>query len=196
MDINIKTDKKEYFKCSMYYMRRYFGLRETILLAVLFVAALLLYLLADLILIFIFFGLTLAVLLVTVLLFVWTSVMGYKHDTEKQGIALEKLHFDTDELRVEFFNNGGEMILNETHKYPEIEAVVIKKNFIYIYAAIAIFYYIKRDRLEEGQFGELALFLRENVPEEKFKFKQVKRMFPKKKKIKFEIEDKKDEEKK
>ena len=43
MDFTIKTDKNDYFKCSMYYMRRYFGLRETLLLAFLLLAGVLLY---------------------------------------------------------------------------------------------------------------------------------------------------------
>lgn len=186
MDITVKTDKNDYFKCSMYYIRRYFGLRECLLLLFLFIAGLLLFLLADLIMILVFFAVTCLVLLITVALFIWTSAAGYKHDLIKQGIAWQKLHFDETALSVEFLNAGGEHLLHETHEYTQIEAVVIKKNFIYIYAAVAIFYYIKRSKLEQGQFGELMLYLREHVPAEKFKFKQVKRMFPKKKKIKID----------
>lgn len=189
MEIIIKAEKGEYFKCSMYYMRRYFGLRESLLLAFLFVAGLLLFLLGDSIIILIFFGLTCLVLLVTVALFIWTSSAGYKHDCVKQGIAGTRLNFDEEALRADFLNAAGETILAEIHEYSKIEAVVIKKNFIYIYAAIAIFYYIKRKNLEEGRFGELALLLRERVPAEKFKFKQVKRIYPKKKKISLEEND-------
>lgn len=190
MELTIKCDKKDYFWCSMYYIRRYFGLREIILLTLLLVAALLLWFLAGLILIMIFFGVTVLVVLITVALFVWTSVAGFKHDSEKQGIAYQKLSFREDALYVDFLNSVGETILSEIHEYGKIEAIAVRKNFIYIYAAIAIFYYFKRNKLEEGQFGELTLFLREHVPEEKFKFKTVKRIYPKKKKITLTPDDK------
>ncbi len=188
MDLQLKTDKKEYFKCSMYYMRRYFGLREIILMSILFIAGMLLYFLADLILILIFFGLTCAVLLVTVVLFVWTSLAGCKHDLEKIGVAAQKLHFDENALNVEFYDKGGELVSCENYEYSQMEAVVVKKRFIYIYAAIAIFFYIKRDKIGDKDFNELGLYLRENVPEAKFKFKTVKRIYPKKEKVKFELD--------
>lgn len=193
MDLKIKTDKKDYFKCSMYYMRRYFGLREIILMSILFIAGMLLYFLADLILILIFFGLTCAVLLLTVVLFVWTSLAGCKHDLEKIGVAAQKLHFEENAVNVEFYDKGGELIVCENYEYSKIEAVVIKKRFIYIYAAIAIFFYIKRDKIGDKDFEALGEYLRENVPKEKFKFKTVKRIYPKKQKIKFEADSEKKE---
>lgn len=184
--LTIKSDKRDYFACSMYYMRRYFGLRETLLLAFLLVAALLLFFLADSIIILVFFGVTVFILLITVVLFLWTSVSGYKHDFDKQGIAAQKLYFDDDALRVEFYDKGGELLLTETHEYEKLEGVVTKKNFIYIYAAVAIFYYIKRAKTDPAEFAEIGAFLHEHVPEAKFKFKQVKRRYPKKKKVTFD----------
>ena len=35
MNVEMNADKNLYFKCSMYYMRKYFGLREIILLSLL-----------------------------------------------------------------------------------------------------------------------------------------------------------------
>jgi len=183
MEITIKCDKKDYFNCSMYYIRRYFGLREIILMLILLVAGILLLLFANTVFILVMFGLTVAVLLFTVILFVWTSVSGYKHDLVKQGIAYNKINFDEKQMNVAFLDKGGEHLLDEIYEYSKIEAVVIKKDFIYIYAGIAIFFYVKRKNFDEETFLKLCNYLRENVPAEKFKFKTVKRIYPKKKKV-------------
>ncbi len=183
MEITVKCDKKDYFNCSMYYIRRYFGLREIILMSILLIAGILLLLFANTVFILVMFGLTVAVLLFTVILFIWTSVSGYKHDLVKQGIAYNKINFDEKQMSVSFLNVGGEHILDEIYEYSKIEAVVIKKDFIYIYAGIAIFFYIKRKNFDEETFLNLCAYLRENVPAEKFKFKTVKRIYPKKKKV-------------
>lgn len=193
MDFTVKCNKKDYFKCSMYYMRRYFGLRECILLAILLTAGILLQVFADMMLVLIFFGVTMLVVLVTAVLFVWTSVSGYKLELEKQGIAYHKIHFDEDSLTAVYLNAGGEQIATEKFDYSQIEAVVIRKKFIYIYAGVAIFYYLKKEEIGEEKLTDLAAYLRTNVPKEKFKFKTVKRIYPKKKKISIEGNDNKND---
>lgn len=193
MDFTVKCNKKDYFKCSMYYMRRYFGLRECILLAILLTAGILLQVFADMTLVLIFFGVTMLVVLVTAVLFVWTSVSGYKLELEKQGIAYHKIHFDEDSLTAVYLNAGGEQIATEKFDYSQIEAVVIRKKFIYIYAGVAIFYYLKKEEIGEEKLTDLAAYLRTNVPKEKFKFKTVKRIYPKKKKISIEGNDNKND---
>lgn len=191
MDFTVKCNKKDFFNCSMYYMRRYFGLREIILMAVLLAAGILLQVFADMFLVLIFFGITLLVVLITVVLFVWTSVSGYKLELEKQGIAYHKIHFDENSMTAVYLNVGGEQIATENFEYSQIEAVVIRKKFIYIYAGVAIFYYLKKEETGEEKLTELAAYLRTNVPKEKFKFKTVKRIYPKKKKISIEETDNK-----
>lgn len=193
MDFTVKCNKKDYFKCSMYYMRRYFGLRECILLAILLTAGILLQVFADMMLVLIFFGVTMLVVLVTAVLFVWTSVSGYKLELEKQGIAYHKIHFDEDSLTAVYLNAGGEQIATEKSDYSQIEVVVIRKKFIYIYAGVAIFYYLKKEEIGEEKLTDLAAYLRTNVPKEKFKFKTVKRIYPKKKKISIEGNDNKND---
>lgn len=167
----------------MYYIRRYFGLRESILFVVLFAAAMLLFFLANNFIILIFFGITCLVLIITVVLFIWTTVAGWKSDHDKLGVDHIDLHFEEKQLRTEFYKSTGEQVAAEIHDYQKIEAIAIKKNFIYIYAAMAIFYYFRRETMGSEQFEALALYLRENVPKEKFKFKTVKRIFPKKQKV-------------
>ena len=174
----------------MYYMRRYFGLRESILFIALFVAAMLLYFLPPhSIIILVFFGVTCLVLIITLVLFIWTTVAGWKNDHERLGVDHIDLHFEETQLRTEFFKANGEQITAEIHDYQKIEAVALKKNFVYIYAAMAIFYYFDRKDLGEEKFTELTDFLREHLPKEKLKFKTVKRIYPKKKKVTIEGSD-------
>lgn len=183
MDITINSNKRDYFRCSMYYMRRYFGLREIILLSILLAVGVFLQVFADMFLILIFFGVTLLVVLVTAILFVWTSVAGYKLELDKQGIAVQKIHFDEGCFTAVYLNKVGEQVATEKHDYAKIEAIAAKKDFIYIYAGVAIFYYFTRKELGDERFAELGAYLHNNVPAEKFKFKTVKRIYPKKKKI-------------
>lgn len=189
MDITVKCNKKDHFNCSMYFMKRYFGLREIILMALLLIAGVLLYVFSDTIIILVFFGITVFVLLLTIVLFVWTSLAGCKHDLVKQGIAWQKIHFGQNEMTVVYLDAGGEQLFTEKHEYSKIEAVVIKKNFIYIYAGVAIFFYIKKSETEGEEFLALCNHLRTFVPAEKFKFKTVKRIYPKKKKITLDPKD-------
>lgn len=183
MEILINTDKQEYFKCSMYLMRKYFGLREIILLFILMVAAVLLYVFSNNILIFVLFGITCALLFFTFLLFLWTSISGYKVDVEKKKIAKIKLLFEDKALIATSLGKGGEPIFSETHNYEKLENVVIKRNFIYIYAGVAVFYYINKKDLSEEMWAELGQTLFDIVPPEKFRFRKRIRTFPKRTKI-------------
>lgn len=182
MEITVKTDKKDYFWCSMYLMKKYFGVREAVLLCLLFVAGLLLYVLNNYILIFILFGITCALLLFTFVLFLWTSISGYKVDVLRKNIAFVKLKFDKESFTATRLNAGGEFVFSETHFYEKLENVVIRKHKIYIYAAVAVFYYINKNELKGEEYTQLIAFLREAVPAQKFTFRKRIRTFPKKKK--------------
>ncbi len=179
MEIMINTDKREYFNCSMYLMRKYFGLREIILLFLLMVAAVLLFVFTNNILIFVLFGVTCALLFLTFLLFLWTSISGYKVDIEKKKIAKIRLLFEDKALIATSYGKGGEPIFSETHNYEKLENVVIKRDFIYIYAGVAVFYYIKKNALSEKDWSDLNFRLQEVIPPEKFRFRKRIRTYPK-----------------
>lgn len=179
MEILVNTNKQEYFKCSMYLMRKYFGLREIILLFILMIAAVILYVFSNNILIFVLFGITCALLFFTFLLFLWTSISGYKVDIEKKKIAKIKLLFEDNMLIATSCGKGGEPIFSETHYYEKLENVVIKKNFIYIYAGVAVFYYINKKELSEDKWAELNQNLASGIPPEKFRFRKRIRTYPK-----------------
>ncbi|MFA6866679.1 MAG: hypothetical protein WCR54_04095 [Clostridia bacterium] len=193
-----KLDKKKYFNCSMYYLKRYAGIREILLMTVLLAIGLWMYLAYDLILILIFFGITLILLLAAIVLFLITSILGYKHDFSSQNIYYQTLEFFEDKMIVTSQNIGGEAFYSEEHPYLKIDKIAIKRGKIYIYAGVALFYYVYPESIENGSIQDLAQFLKDHIESSKFKIKTTVRRFPKKGKLsllKDEIEKDMDDEK-
>ncbi len=189
LTIYIDTDKNDYFKCSMYYMRRFFGIREIVLLALLLGIGLALFFLMAQLFILILFAVCVLLILIAFVLFLITSVGGYKVDMEKRGITKQKLEFGEDALLVTNLDAKGNPIYIETHPYERIEKVSIKKKRIYIYAQVSVFYYIWAKNYEPQVCDEIVSLLRKKLKPEVFKIKKKVRALPKKKKLSLEEED-------
>ena len=186
MEIIVNTDKKEYFKCSMYYMRRYFGLREIILLSILLIIGVALFVFAGQMFMLILFAVSVFIILLALTLFLITSVMGYKVDMEKKGIAKQKLEFKEDALLVTNMDKSGTPIFIETHYYDKLDKISIKKKRIYIYAQVSVFYYISADKIDAETREALVDFLQSHVREDAFRIKKTHRALPKRKKLTLE----------
>jgi hypothetical protein len=179
-----KLDKKNYFKCSMYYLKRFLGLREIILIALLFALSMWLYIAYDIFIALIFFAVTIVLILLAVALFLITGILGYKHDFEKMQTVFQKMEFTQDRLIVTSLDKVGDPHFSEEHLYEKIEKIAIKRKEIYIYAAVAINYYVTEESMKENTLDDLKIFLREKINGDKFKIKKTIRKYPKKKKIK------------
>lgn len=187
MEIVMNADKKAYFRCSMYYMRKYFGLREIILLSILLGIGLGLYIFLKTYFILILFGVCLLIIGIAFVLFVWTSVSGYKVDYEKLGIEKKVLRFCDDYIEVVSLDRYGKELYKETHSYDKLDKIAIKKDVIYIYAQVSVFYYITADSLSDEGRKKFVELLHEKVKDEElFKIKKTFRMFPKRKKLTLE----------
>lgn len=186
MEIIVNTDKKEYFKCSMYYMRRYFGLREIILLSILLIIGVALFVFAGQMFMLILFAVSVFIILLALTLFLITSVTGYKVDMEKKGIAKQKLEFKEDALLVTNIDKSGTPIFIETHYYDKLDKISIKKKRIYIYAQVSVFYYISADKIDAETREALVDFLQSHVREDAFRIKKTHRALPKRKKLTLE----------
>ena len=186
MEIIVNTDKKEYFKCSMYYMRRYFGLREIILLSILLIIGVALFVFAGQMFMLILFAVSVFIILLALTLFLITSVTGYKVDMEKKGIAKQKLEFKEDALLVTNMDKSGTPIFIETHYYDKLDKISIKKKRIYIYAQVSVFYYISADKIDAETREALVDFLQSHVREDAFRIKKTHRALPKRKKLTLE----------
>ena len=187
MNVEMNADKKSYFNCSMYYMRKYFGLREIILLSILLGIGLALYLTAGVFFILILFGVCLLVIGIAFILFVWTSVSGFKVDFERLGIVKKVIKFGEESIEVISIDKYGKQLYKETHFYDKIDKVAIKKDVIYIYAQVSVFYYITADSLSDEDRKKLVDILHEKIQsQDTFKIKKTYRIYPKKKKITLE----------
>lgn len=185
-EIMINADKKEYFSCSMYYMRRYLGLREIILLAVLLGLGLGLFFLLNNVFVLILFAVSILIILIATALFLFTARGGYKLDVEKHGIYKQKLEFTEDAILATNYDKSGAPVFIETHPYEKIEAVSVKPKRIYIYAQVSVFYYVFAKHYDAETCEKLADALRKNLKPEAFKFKRRMRRYPKKPKTTLE----------
>lgn len=186
MTVYVAADKKDYFNCSMYYMRRFFGLREILILAILVIVGLVLFFAMAQTFILILFGVCVVLILIAFILFLITSIGGYKVDMEKRGIAKQKLEFNEDAIIVTNIDAKGNPIYIETHPYDRIEKVSVKRKRVYIYAQVSVFYYIIAKKQEPGVCEEVAAFLKKTMKPEVFKIKKKVRALPKKKKLTLE----------
>lgn len=187
--IFIDTNKDDYFKCSMYYMRRYFGLREIIVLSVLLIAGLVLFFAMGNAFILILFGISVLLILIALVLFILTSSGGYKVDMEKKGIVKQKLEFNEDALVVTNIDYNGNPVFIETHPYDRIEKISVGKKRIYIYAQVSVFYYIWAKNYEPEVCEQISSFLKKILHAEKFKIRKRYRGLPKKKKLTLEEDE-------
>lgn len=168
----------------MYYLRRFLGLREIILVTLLFAIAMWLFLAYEIFIALIFFGVTLLLILIAVALFLVTGFLGYKHDYEKTGTEYHQIEFFDDRLLVTSLDKVGEPIFAEEHLYAKIEKIALKRTSIYIYAGVAINYFVTSESMKETSLDNLKKFLIDKVSPEKFKIKKTIRRYPKRKKIK------------
>ena len=159
MELYIDLNPKDYFRCSMYYMRKFFGIREIILLILLFVIGMVLFIFADNIFMLILFAVSVGIILLAFVLFLLTAKGGYKVDMEKRGIIKQKLEFTEDAILATSFDKKGNPIFVETHPNEKIDKIAITKKAIYIYAQASVFYYIFADVVPKPFVGRfMALF--------------------------------------
>ncbi len=186
----MNADKKAYFKCSMYYMRKYFGLREIILLSILLGIGLALLFTSGTFFILILFGVCVLIIGFAFVLFLWTAISGYKVDYEKLGIEKKVLRFGEESFEAISLDKYGKELYKETHFYDKLDKISIRKNVIYIYAQVSVFYYITPESLSDSERKEFVDLLHERVrSEDTFKIKKTYRIYPKKKKITLEPEN-------
>ncbi len=181
--ITQNVDKKEYFLCNLYYLRRYLGIRELIVSTLLLAIGIVLFVSFKNVLFLILFGVTVLLFLLAFGLFLVTGKMGYKRDFLETKITKQEFLFGKQEVTVNSYDDKDVLVLTDIHPYEKLEKVVIKRHKVYIYAQVAIFYYIMADNVKEVTNSDFADFLHENIDSRKFKIKTTVRAYPKKSKI-------------
>lgn len=174
----ININNKDYFNCSMFYIRKYISAKEIILLGVLLTAALLFWFTLENILIFYMFLVTVLLIALSALLFVITALAGYKTDYVKRGVTKHILSFNEWGFVVDSFNARGDKTFSERINFKNVDKAAFRKDRIYIYAGVAAPYYILSSAMLEGDYEELKTFLMNNLDRYKFKMKTKVRQFP------------------
>ncbi|MDD4316328.1 MAG: hypothetical protein PHC84_04110 [Clostridia bacterium] len=182
----INIEKKHYINCSLFYIRKYISLRELILLAVLFVAAMLFWIGMGSILVFVMFVVTLLLMGFSVLLFIVTAYAGYSTEYKKRRIVKHFLIFNDKGFIADSYNDKNEKVFTENFAFQNIDKVAFRKDRIYIYGGVATHFYLLPDDVLEGAYEELKTFLIEKIDPKKFRMKTKYRQFPFYSKKKFE----------
>ncbi|HOB64785.1 MAG TPA: hypothetical protein PKH08_06495 [Clostridia bacterium] len=175
---NVKINQKDYLACNLYYLRKYLGIKEIVLVALLFVSSFAVFFLTGKYLFLILSGVVVLLFLGALAFYQYTAIRGYKLEFTDRGATHWELSFDELGIVADTFERGGEE--KYTHKclYAELEKVAILKDKVYIYVGSAVCYYVTHDSLTQGNFVEFCEFLKEKIPAEKFKMRTKRKYFP------------------
>lgn len=175
----VDINKNDYLLCNRYYLRRYFGVKELILLGILFVAGIVLYFVFQQIFMLIMSGITLLLTLAVVLLYLYTGKRQYKEEFLARDTRKWTISFDESEYAIETHEKNGEESFTEVRDYTQVDRIAIRKDRIFLYTSPATIYYIKRENMTSGNYEDLIIFIKEKFHPMKFKMKQKKSMqFP------------------
>lgn len=169
---NVDIDKKEYIKCNRYYLRRYFGVKEIILILLLFGGGIALFFVFKQIFMLIMSGITLFLVALLVSIFVGLGSKQYKQEIEDRKTKQWTLMFEETGYSIETHENEGKDSYKEIREYDNVDRIAILNDIIYLYTSPATMYYIKRDSLKEGEFDKLVEFMHLKFHPMKFKMKQ------------------------
>jgi hypothetical protein len=164
------------------------SLREALLLAVLFVAALIFLVWFESFFIFIMFLITLLLMGLSVLLFVVTAYAGYKTEYKTRGVVKHFLIFNDKGFTADSYNDKGEKVFTENFTFKGIDKVAFRKDRIYLYGGVSTHFYILPFAVKEGGYEDLKAFIAERVDPSKFRMKTKYRQFPFYSKRKFDEE--------
>ncbi|MBQ4073053.1 MAG: hypothetical protein IJD50_05000 [Clostridia bacterium] len=171
----VKINEKDYMACSSYYLRKYVGIKELILVIALIVGAFVMYFAFNQIIVAILAGITLLLMAGAVLVYLFVSKKNYVEEYKKRNTVTWDFAFHEDGFDITINEQGGEDAYTEKRSYDQVEKVALKKDRVYIYAGAASMYYIKYDSMTEGNFIEFCEFAKSKIDPYKFKMKDKRR---------------------
>ncbi len=171
-------DKKQYVKCNMYYLLRYFGWWQLLLFVAYIGLSIAIFCVYRNALLLVFAGIIVVLLGVAILIAYLTTLSGYKIEFETRGLKYQKLYFDDQKLAVDSFREGHELLQQEEFLVTRIEKIALKKDVVYVYPMSAICYYIRQEDLEGATLEEFKDFLKKTFPDATFKMRKKVKMYP------------------
>lgn len=174
----VQINAKEYLACNLYYLKKYLGIREYVLVGLLFVASVVVFILTGQYLLLVMSGAVVLLLLGALAFYQLTSVKGFKMEFGERGATHWVLTFNELGLIADTYEKGGESKFEHKCLYAELEKAAILKDRIYLFVGAAMCYYIPYDSMTEGDFIALCDFLKEKIPAQKFRMRTKKKQFP------------------
>jgi len=174
----VKINQKDYLACNLYYLKKYLGVREFVMVGLLFVASVVVFLMTMQYFLIIMSGIVVILLLGALAFYQITSVKGYKMEFAARGATHWEISFGELGLVADTFEKGGDVKFQHKCLYAELEKAAILKDKIYLYVGAAMCFYVTYDSMTEGNFIALCDFLKEKIPAVKFKMRTKKKQFP------------------
>lgn len=171
----VKITEKDYMAMSRYYLRKYVGIKELILVLALLIGAFVMYFAFNQVIVAILAGVTIVLMAGAIVVYLIISKKNYVEEYEKRHTSSWEFAFREDEFDITVNEQGGEDAYTERRSYDQIEKVALLKDRVYIYAGAASMYYVKFDSMTEGNFIEFCEFIKSKVDPYKLKMKEKRR---------------------
>ncbi len=171
----VNITEKDYLACSRYYLRKYIGVKELILVLALIVGAFVAYFAFNQIVIAILAVVTILLMGAAVVVYLVVSKKNYTEEFVKRNTKKWELAFHEDGFDITVFEQDGADAYTEKRSYDQVEKVALKKDRVYVYAGAASMYYVKFDSMTEGNFIEFCEFAKTKIDPYKFKMKDKRR---------------------
>ncbi|MGI6213110.1 MAG: hypothetical protein ACOYIQ_00960 [Christensenellales bacterium] len=180
MEIRQKADKKEFYKCNLYYLRKYFGLKELIMSVLLLVAGLVLYFSFGNYLILVLFFIFCAVAAIAFVFYGYTVFKGWQLEYEKPGVSHIVLRFGEDSVYFcDLIDEAGKKVSADQFDLKNTDKVAFLKGKTYLYQGAASMFYIFPDSFTKGEYEEFRKKLSLTLEGDKFRMKTKRKVFPK-----------------
>lgn len=171
----VDINAKDYNACTRYYLRKYLGVKEYILLALLLIGGLVLYFAFQQLLILILCGVTVLIMSGAIVVYIAFARKGYTEEFVKRNTHEWKFTFYEEEFSVETLEENGDKPYTEKFGYDRVERVALLKDRVYIYCGAALSYYIRYDNMTTGTFIDFCEFVKKKIEPAKFKMKEGRR---------------------
>lgn len=172
------VSKKLFMATNLYYLRRFFGIRELIAFALLLGSAIATWILLYNPIFFAFFGVICVLIAFAAGMLLFTASSGFKSEFLARGVTVQKLYFDNVKIRVESYA-GENLVSGEEFLLTRVDKIAIRKDIIYIYPMTAVCFYVTPESVEGGTFDEFRQYLGRNFPETTFKLRKKVKQYPK-----------------
>lgn len=174
-EATVDINAKDYNACTLYYLKKFVGVKEYILVGFLLIGGLVLFFAFNQWLILALCGVTVLLMAAAIVVYIALARKGYREEFVKRNTHEWKFAFHEEEFTVETLEENGEKPYTEKFSYDRVERVALRKDRVYIYCGAALSYYIRYDNMTTGTFIDFCEFVKKKIEPAKFKMKEGRR---------------------